>query len=151
VPVFWVLNRALKIYPCVQHIDRYSLSKPVLDEFDSSVFITGSSNILSHPGRDSSLAVNCSKHMVWTTCSTTAVTRGKVMPKNIAFFDIIFGHQPFNQRNRRSLLCASQRVCGSPNVFDSDRPPVGPFAVIGAQRILDHLINVTVAIDNIMS
>src|SRR5215467_2491236 len=109
------------------------------------------SHISRDPRSDGGLRMHRTEKLVRTTGpSRSAVARREIVTEDICAWDLMLLKQPTNQSGGSDSLWRSKRVGFAADVFDADRTVVCTHTMIRAITIVDHLIDVTVAINHVM-
>ena len=113
--------------------------------------LQSASNIRFYPRRNGALAMGGTKEFVWATGSTgSVVARRKIVAENIASRNFVLFEQPPNQRGGGLRLPRIKRVRFFRDVLDADRTLVGTHAMPGRIVLAHGLIDVAIAVDNVM-
>src|SRR5262245_50246002 len=92
-----------------------------------------------------------SEELVWATGATRpAVTWREIVPEDVCALDLMLLEQPANQGSGGRGLWRSKRVRLAADVLDADGTVVGTHAMICAITVVDHLVDVAIAIDDVV-
>jgi len=95
--------------------------------------------------------VQRAEELVRTTGSSGPAVAGReIVAEDICARDLMFLEQPTDQRCGSGGLRRSERIGFAPDVFDADGSSVGAHTMIRAIGVIDHLVDVTVAINDVV-
>jgi len=95
--------------------------------------------------------VQWAEELVRTTGSSGPAVAGReIVAEDICARDLMFQEQPADQRCGSSGLRAASASVSLPDVFDPDGSSVGAHTMIRAISVIDHLVDVTVAINDVV-
>ena len=82
--------------------------------------------------------------------SRTAVAGREIVTEDVGARDLMFLEQPADQRCGSGGLRRSERIGFAADVFDADGSSVGAHTMIRAISVIDHLVDVAVAINDVV-
>ena len=82
--------------------------------------------------------------------SRTAVAGREIVTEDVRARDLMFLEQPADQRCGSGGLRRSERIGFASDVFDADGSSVGAHTMIRAISVIDHLVDVAVAINDVV-
>ena len=110
-----------------------------------------SSHVSRDPGGNRGLRVHRTEELVRATSSSRAAVAGReIVTEDVRTRDLMFLEQPADQRCGSGGLRRSERIGFAPDVFDADGSSVGAHTMIRAISVIDHLVDVTVAINDVV-
>src|SRR5262249_36842146 len=105
-----------------------------------------------YPGCDGALAMDRAEELVRAACAAvTAIAWSKVMTKDVCSGNMVLFGQPADECYGSSSLRGCERVRFAANMFDTDGVLVRAHTMISAIAVAHHLINITVAVNDVMS
>src|SRR6266536_2011502 len=109
------------------------------------------SHVRFHPSSDRGLSMPGAKEFVGAARAAGPTVAGcKIVSENICSWNTVLVDQPPNKRRRSSGLRRSEGVVFAADMFDADGTFVRSHAMVRPITVFYHLIDVAVAIDDIV-